>query len=93
MDDEATRASAPATVLAEWNDTARATGAESLPDLFERAAADHPGRTAVICGSVHLTYQELNAWANRLAHWLIARSSRTATGAASASINSTRSAG
>lgn len=40
--------------------------------LFERTAADHPHRIAVSFGEETLTYGELNARSNELAHWLIA---------------------
>ena len=40
--------------------------------MIEREAAAHPGATALICGDEVLTYGELNARANRLAHHLIA---------------------
>ncbi|MEU9133489.1 amino acid adenylation domain-containing protein [Kitasatospora sp. NPDC048540] len=40
----------------------------SLAAWFERTAAAHPGRTAVQDGDESLTYAELNARANRVAH-------------------------
>ncbi|MFI5688192.1 amino acid adenylation domain-containing protein [Streptomyces sp. NPDC051636] len=42
----------------------------TLTELFEEQAAAVPGRTAVTCGDVHLTYAGLNAQANRLARLL-----------------------
>ncbi|WP_433337020.1 amino acid adenylation domain-containing protein [Spirillospora sp. CA-294931] len=45
----------------------------TLPDLFEARAARTPGEIALVCGEETLTYAELNARANRLAHDLIAR--------------------
>ncbi|MGW0512627.1 amino acid adenylation domain-containing protein [Streptomyces olivaceoviridis] len=42
----------------------------TLTQLFEEQAATVPGRTAVTCGDLHLTYAELNAEANRLARLL-----------------------
>src|ERR1700691_87791 len=41
--------------------------------LVQEQAHRTPGRTAVVCGDAALTYAELNARANRLAHYLIAR--------------------
>ncbi|HVG08475.1 MAG TPA: non-ribosomal peptide synthase/polyketide synthase [Thermoanaerobaculia bacterium] len=57
--------------LLQWGD-ARPTsdGKALLHRLFEAQAAS--GRTAVTCSGEHLTYQELNVRANRLAHALIA---------------------
>ncbi|MEV8597870.1 amino acid adenylation domain-containing protein [Streptomyces sp. NPDC052012] len=53
------------------------TGAKvPLPDeriahrVFESHAARHPHRTALTCGDERLTYGELNARANRVAHYL-----------------------
>ncbi|ACR31387.1 non-ribosomal peptide synthetase [Burkholderia glumae] len=40
---------------------------------FERHAAAHPGDEALVFGDAALRYGELNARANRLAHWLRAR--------------------
>ena len=45
--------------------------AQSLPGLVERQAARTPGATAVLSQSGQLTYAELNARVNRLAHYLI----------------------
>jgi amino acid adenylation domain-containing protein len=48
-------------------------GASARPcfhDLFEEQAARVPHRTALVCRDVSLTYAELNAAANRLAHHL-----------------------
>ncbi|MCX4679076.1 amino acid adenylation domain-containing protein [Streptomyces sp. NBC_01433] len=44
-----------------------------LHEVFERVAAEHPGRTAVSHGLEHLTYAELNGRANRLARYLESR--------------------
>jgi non-ribosomal peptide synthetase-like protein len=46
---------------------------ELLHELFESTAERCPGRTAVQCGHSRLTYAELDAFANRLAHALHAR--------------------
>ncbi|MGW0173880.1 acyl-CoA synthetase [Rhodococcus sp. NPDC003322] len=42
----------------------------NLADLFEAAADAVPDRAAIVCGDVRLTYGELDAGANRLAHHL-----------------------
>jgi amino acid adenylation domain-containing protein len=42
-------------------------------ELFEERARAHPDRPAAVHGTAGLTYGELNAWANRLAHGLLAR--------------------
>ncbi|MFJ3928565.1 amino acid adenylation domain-containing protein, partial [Streptomyces sp. NPDC090022] len=58
------------TLLTEWNDTARPVPADTLPALFERQAARTPDRTALVAGAERLTFAELDARANRLAHLL-----------------------
>ncbi|MFF4085233.1 amino acid adenylation domain-containing protein, partial [Streptomyces sp. NPDC001777] len=58
-------------VLREWNDTDRPAPAELLPHMFEAQAARTPGAPAVSDGDTELTYAELEARANRLAHHLI----------------------
>jgi amino acid adenylation domain-containing protein/non-ribosomal peptide synthase protein (TIGR01720 family) len=56
-----------------WNDTRRSTSPALFAELFsERAAAD-PDGTAVVCEGRTLTFAELDARANRLAHLLVAR--------------------
>ncbi|PLY40170.1 hypothetical protein CSZ94_22390 [Janthinobacterium sp. ROICE36] len=47
-------------------------GALSLPAIFEAHAAAAPDALALACGATQLTYTELNARANQLAHWLAA---------------------
>ncbi|WP_167377663.1 non-ribosomal peptide synthetase, partial [Streptomyces malaysiense] len=59
--------------LTEWNDTAAATPAEDLPELFARQAGRTPDALAVTDGTTALTYRELDTRANRLAHWLVER--------------------
>ena len=58
-------------VLVEWNDTDREVPAASLPELFEAQVGLVPDNVAVIFEDTELTYAELNARANRLAHHLI----------------------
>ncbi|MFI0967599.1 non-ribosomal peptide synthase/polyketide synthase [Streptomyces sp. NPDC021080] len=47
--------------------------AASLPELFREHVRATPELVALVCGDVSLTYAELDARANRLAHALIAR--------------------
>ncbi|MGH3702463.1 MAG: non-ribosomal peptide synthetase, partial [Pseudonocardiaceae bacterium] len=60
-------------LLVDYNTTTAPIPATSLPTLFETQAAATPQATAVVFGAVTLTYAQLNAAANRLAHVLIAR--------------------
>ncbi|MGW2332205.1 amino acid adenylation domain-containing protein, partial [Streptomyces sp. NPDC001700] len=59
-------------LLEEWNDTTRELPRGSLPELFEARAALSPDEVAVVFGDTSLSYAELNARANRLAHRLAA---------------------
>ncbi|CAL9609175.1 non-ribosomal peptide synthetase [Streptomyces sp. enrichment culture] len=58
-------------LLAEWNSTARELPEGTIGDLFARRAALTPDAVALVAGSTELTYAQLNAWVNRLAHHLI----------------------
>jgi amino acid adenylation domain-containing protein/non-ribosomal peptide synthase protein (TIGR01720 family) len=58
-------------LLTTWNGTETATVTATLPTLFERQVASTPDAIAVTCEGAGLTYAELNARANRLAHKLI----------------------
>jgi amino acid adenylation domain-containing protein len=58
------------TILYEWNDTAHAIPAASLPELFATQAANTPDAVAVVLEDTHLSYRELEARANQLAHYL-----------------------
>jgi amino acid adenylation domain-containing protein len=60
-------------VVEEWNRTDAPLPATTLPELFAARAAEHPEAVAVVHGETTLTYAELNARANRLAHVLIGR--------------------
>ncbi len=58
-------------LLCEWNDTRRDFPRDRcVHELFEEQAARAPEAVALVCGDERLTYAELNAWANRLAHYL-----------------------
>jgi amino acid adenylation domain-containing protein len=61
-------------VLEEWNRTeAPYPGESCVHELFEAQVARAPGAPAVVFEGGELTYAELNARANRLAHHLIGR--------------------
>jgi amino acid adenylation domain-containing protein len=58
-------------VLVEWNATeADFPQGKCVQELFEAQAARTPQAIAVVCNGERLTYAELNARANRLAHHL-----------------------
>ena len=59
-------------MLVDWNATAAPSAETYVHRLFEAQAAHAPDATAVIFRDERLTYAELNARANRLAHALIA---------------------
>jgi amino acid adenylation domain-containing protein len=59
-------------LLVEWNSTARDYDLTTVyAQLFEKQVREHGHEIAVICQGKHLTYEELNQKANRLAHLLI----------------------
>ncbi|MFD4245439.1 amino acid adenylation domain-containing protein, partial [Streptomyces sp. NPDC058525] len=58
--------------LAEWHDTDRPGADVLVPEAFAAQAAATPDDTALVFGETRLTYAELDARANRLAHGLIA---------------------
>ncbi|MFE5895797.1 condensation domain-containing protein, partial [Streptomyces sp. NPDC056462] len=61
-------------VLVEWNDTAvEVAGPGTLHERFEEQAAATPDACALRFNEQQLTYGELNARANQVAHGLIAR--------------------
>ncbi|PPB79944.1 non-ribosomal peptide synthetase, partial [Mycetohabitans endofungorum] len=58
-------------LLLAWNDTVQALPAATLPALFEAQVAQTPDAIALIFEEQRISYAELNAQANRLAHQLI----------------------
>ncbi|MFF8919596.1 condensation domain-containing protein, partial [Streptomyces sp. NPDC015032] len=61
-------------LLREFNGTAVALPQDvTAPALFARQAARTPDAVALVFEETSLTYRELDARANRLAHWLIER--------------------
>ena len=59
-------------LLQRWNATAQPTPDLSIPALFEQRVSLHPNELAVTFGEQRLTYAQLNARANQLAHHLLA---------------------
>ncbi|KIX50180.1 peptide synthetase [Burkholderia pseudomallei] len=58
-------------VLHGWNETGRAYARDACPhQLFEAQVSRTPEAAAVICGDETLSYTDLDARANRLAHYL-----------------------
>jgi amino acid adenylation domain-containing protein len=57
-------------LLVDWNRTGAAYPRACLHELFERQAAGTPGAVALLDEGERLTYAELNARANQLAHYL-----------------------
>ncbi len=60
-------------ILEEWNDTDLAAPLSTLPELFAARVRETPGAVALVFEDEELTYAELDARANRLAHVLIGR--------------------
>lgn len=58
-------------LLAEWDGVAEPRPRATLPELFQTQVERTPDTPAVECEGVSLTYAELNARANRLAHHLV----------------------
>src|SRR5262249_451844 len=59
------------TLLESFNATSRAVPDATLPELFEAQVERTPDAVAVVFGEATLTYAELNARANQVAHYLI----------------------
>ncbi|MFF4385043.1 amino acid adenylation domain-containing protein, partial [Kitasatospora sp. NPDC001547] len=59
-------------LLTGWNDTAADVEPGLLPELFARQVERNPDAAAVVCEGTRLSYAELDARANRLAHRLTA---------------------
>ncbi|MFC4497876.1 amino acid adenylation domain-containing protein, partial [Streptomyces ovatisporus] len=57
-------------LVGEWAANPTAPVTRTVPELFEEQAALTPGACAVVSGDERLTYAELDARANRLAHRL-----------------------
>jgi amino acid adenylation domain-containing protein len=57
-------------VLYEWNNTQRDYPSQCLHEVFEQQVQSTPHATAVVFADQELTYAELNARANQLAHYL-----------------------
>jgi amino acid adenylation domain-containing protein/non-ribosomal peptide synthase protein (TIGR01720 family) len=60
-------------LLVDYNKTTRPVPPTSLPLLFEQQVWSSPDATVMVFGDTTLTYRQLNAQANQLAHALIAR--------------------
>ncbi|HYN92489.1 MAG TPA: amino acid adenylation domain-containing protein, partial [Pilimelia sp.] len=59
-------------VLDEWNDTGHPVAPATLPDLLAAEAGRDPDARALAFGVDSLSYAQLHAWSDRLAHKLIA---------------------
>ncbi|MGW2443543.1 amino acid adenylation domain-containing protein [Streptomyces sp. NPDC001675] len=60
-------------LLAEWNDTDTPMPSPTLTAAFAAQVARTPDLTALVLEDAELSYAELDARANRLAHWLAGR--------------------
>jgi amino acid adenylation domain-containing protein len=60
-------------LLESFNATAQEVPETTVSEMFETQVMQKPEATAIVQGEKSYTYQELNQWANRLAHYLIAR--------------------
>ncbi|MEV0569340.1 amino acid adenylation domain-containing protein, partial [Dactylosporangium sp. NPDC050588] len=64
-------------VLRDWNDTATEVPPGTLPALFAAQVRRTPSMPALVFEGVTVSYQELDARSNRLAHRLVAEGVRT----------------
>ncbi|MFH8978198.1 non-ribosomal peptide synthase/polyketide synthase [Streptomyces sp. NPDC017890] len=60
-------------LLERGNETAREVAAVPVPQAFAAQVAATPDAVALVHGDTELTYRQLDTWANRFAHALIAR--------------------
>ncbi|MPY31192.1 amino acid adenylation domain-containing protein, partial [Streptomyces adustus] len=60
-------------LLERGNATTREVDAVPVPQAFAAQVAATPDALALVCADTELTYSQLDAWANRFAHALIAR--------------------
>jgi amino acid adenylation domain-containing protein len=58
------------TLVVDWNQTEAEFPDKCIHQLLEAQVTRTPERVAVVCGDQQLTYKDLNARANRLAHYL-----------------------
>ncbi|HEY0500552.1 MAG TPA: amino acid adenylation domain-containing protein, partial [Kutzneria sp.] len=58
-------------LLVDWNDTDLSTELSTLPALFAARMQAAPDAIALVFKDIRVSYAELDAWANRLAHVLI----------------------
>ncbi|WP_245667685.1 non-ribosomal peptide synthetase [Actinomadura macra] len=60
-------------MLVEWNDTECRVPPTTLPAKFEARVRENPDAVALVFDDIELTYAQVNARANKLAHVLIER--------------------
>ncbi|QWF81842.1 non-ribosomal peptide synthetase [Amycolatopsis sp. CA-230715] len=59
--------------LLEWSRGSAPTSGGTIPELLAQQAGTSPDTAALVHGADTWTYAELDAWANRIAHSLVAR--------------------